>query len=154
MLRDRMERVVTAVAFQGVMMSIRSLLLWLIGGATAAGVLAAVFWHWSIGVVAFTVGLSAFAFVSSEWLPEWPKGARYWGEGDHMDGELRLFIWQKFKRDWDDGIAFAIARSEAAAAQIIIESSSGLCRYDDDDWGPVTVLPLTEPCGFFRYGSA
>ncbi len=51
---------------------------------------------------------------------------------------LKLYIWTGFEPDWYDGLAFAIARSEKDARELV-EDFYG----DVEEWGKLEVRPLT-----------
>lgn len=51
---------------------------------------------------------------------------------------LRLYVWTGFKRDFSDGLAFAIADSEEDARRQIKDKMG--CS--DNDWGELSVHPL------------
>lgn len=51
-----------------------------------------------------------------------------------------IFIWEQFAPDYSDGLAFAIADTEAQARQYVIEKLG----YDPSDWGPCDSYCLAE----------
>ena len=51
-----------------------------------------------------------------------------------------IFIWLEFAPDYINGLAFAIADTEAQARQYVI----GKLGYDPDDWGPCESYCLAE----------
>lgn len=55
--------------------------------------------------------------------------------------KLELYVWTGFQPDWTDGLAFAIASSEAEAKQLVCE------RYGwgtPSVWGDLTIHPLNK----------
>ena len=76
---------------------------------------------------------------------------------------LKLFVWPSFCPNYHDGLAFAIASTEEEAKDLI-RAKMQLALPDDveeeeweeqlsapmayDCWGPVQILPLTEPVAF------
>lgn len=66
-------------------------------------------------------------------------------------GGLKLYVWQGFCVDYTDGLAFAIASSEEEAKKLVLEyiglednPETGY-KFDDDDWGNLTVHDLSTP---------
>ena len=62
---------------------------------------------------------------------------------------LKLFVWEHFAPDYKDGLAFAIAKTEAEARDFIIKKMG----YEVGTWGPVSVYPVNTPIGFSVSGS-
>lgn len=54
--------------------------------------------------------------------------------------DLRLFIWTGFCRDYTSGLAFAIAKDEAEARDLI-EKERG---FEVNEWGKLEIRPLTK----------
>jgi len=44
---------------------------------------------------------------------------------------LKLYVWEGFQPDYSDGLAFAIAESEAEAKEMIMQKWN---RYEHDKW--------------------
>ena len=55
------------------------------------------------------------------------------------DPTLRLFVWTGFSPDYTDGLAFAIAKDEADARNLIEKE----CGYPVCTWGDMTIYQLT-----------
>jgi len=58
--------------------------------------------------------------------------------------ELKLFVWTKFCPDYTYGLAFAIAKDETEARELIKKEM----EYDPYDWGTLKILPLNEKCAY------
>lgn len=54
--------------------------------------------------------------------------------------KLKLYVWDEFEPAIDNGLAFALARSEREAKRLV-EEQYGRVFY----WGEVTMLPVTIP---------
>lgn len=63
--------------------------------------------------------------------------------------KLKLFVWTNFCRDWTPGLAFAIAKDEESARAIITD---GRLQLSPDDWGDLTVYPLSKPIAKYVQG--
>lgn len=59
---------------------------------------------------------------------------------------MKLFVWEEFSPDWTDGLAFAIADDLDQAMEMVAEDQC--FSKNATNWGPVTILPLDEPCAF------
>jgi hypothetical protein len=62
--------------------------------------------------------------------------------------ELALYLWEKFAPDYTTGLAFAIAKNEAQARELIIAALGT----DPHEWGPCEVFPLDKPIASAVYG--
>ena len=60
--------------------------------------------------------------------------------GKVMENELRLFIWTEFCPDWTNGLAFAIAKDETEARNLI-EKERGAEVWC---WGNLEIKPLSK----------
>lgn len=61
-----------------------------------------------------------------------------------MKEKLKLFVFEEFCPDYTDGLAFAIASTEAHARELIEkERGREVC-----DWGKMKVCSLSEPIAF------
>lgn len=62
-----------------------------------------------------------------------------------MEQKLKLFVWQGFAWDRQDGLAFAIAETEEEAKEMILES---IHKYKSDyvveSWGTLEVSDLSK----------
>jgi len=58
--------------------------------------------------------------------------------------KLKLFVWEGFSPDYTDGLAFAIAKDETEARELVIKNRG----YDAYDWGVLKILPLNKPVAF------
>jgi len=56
-----------------------------------------------------------------------------------MKSKLKLYIWTDFLPDWTGGLAFAIARDEADARNLIEKEMGFPIR----NWGKLEVKPLS-----------
>ena len=56
-----------------------------------------------------------------------------------MNSKLRLFVWTDFDPDAFGGLAFAVAKDETQARNLILKEM-GVVR----EWGTLTVYPLTK----------
>ena len=57
---------------------------------------------------------------------------------------MKLYVWNAFAPDYNNGLAFAIAETVEQAQKLVIEARG----YEPFDWGPVQVFTLDEPIAF------
>lgn len=62
--------------------------------------------------------------------------------------KLSLYVWKEFAPDYSRGLAFAIAKNEAQARELII-AALGVEPYE---WGPCEVMPIDKPVAAAVYG--
>lgn len=60
------------------------------------------------------------------------------------DGGLKLFVWSGFCPDYTDGLAFAVAKTEDEARQMIGKERG----FDPFEWGDLSIHSLTEKVAF------
>jgi len=60
-----------------------------------------------------------------------------------MTSKLQLYVWEDFAPDYTSGLAFAIAKNEVEAREIIME---GVGWYTSD-WGTLSIHPLDKSFG-------
>lgn len=58
---------------------------------------------------------------------------------------LQLYVWTGYFPDYTDGLAFAIAHTEAEARELVIAKADGL---EPSTWGTLSVHPLNSPIAF------
>jgi hypothetical protein len=63
---------------------------------------------------------------------------------------LKLFVWTNFSPDWKEGLAFAIAKDETEAREMVVKNIG----YDPEKWGDVTVHPLTQEVAYCVTGGS
>lgn len=63
--------------------------------------------------------------------------------------KLKLYVWTDFCSDYTPGLAFAIAKSEEEAREMIKEERPYVRA---SDWGELTIYPLTKKVAFSVYG--
>jgi hypothetical protein len=57
---------------------------------------------------------------------------------------MKLFVWNAFAPDYNNGLAFAIAETMVQARAMVINVKG----YEPFDWGPVQVFELDAPIAF------
>ena len=57
--------------------------------------------------------------------------------------KLRLYVWTGFSPDYGSGLAFAIAKDETQARELVVKSFGNKIY----EWGYLRVYPLTRPMG-------
>jgi len=57
----------------------------------------------------------------------------------HVKGNMKLFIWTDFCPDYFGGLAFAVAKDEQAAREMIVRANGG----QPYDWGKLEVRSLS-----------
>lgn len=62
-----------------------------------------------------------------------------------MKKRLKLFVWTDHNSDYTAGLAFAIAKDEAQARELVIASRGG---HKPTQWGELEVLPLSKAVAF------
>lgn len=64
--------------------------------------------------------------------------------------KLQLYVWTDFEEDFTAGLAFAIARSEEEAKQMVRDDAG----WPDKErrWGTLHVLPINKPVTFHVFG--
>lgn len=62
--------------------------------------------------------------------------------------KMKLFVWAEFYPGWYDGLAFAIAKTEAEARELVAKDHRVGEHCCISDWGPVQVFPLSEARAF------
>ena len=73
-------------------------------------------------------------------------------------GGLKLYVWQGFGNDYTEGLAFAIASSEEEAKQLVLnyigleDNPDTDYKFDDADWGELTVHNLSTPIAGAVFG--
>lgn len=67
-----------------------------------------------------------------------------------MKQKLKLFVWTDFNPDWSGGLAFAIAKDEADARNLVIKAKG----YSPYDWGTLEILPLNKETAFCVSGGS
>jgi len=64
-------------------------------------------------------------------------------------GELKLFVWTGFCTDYTPGLAFAIAKTESEAKELVLKERG----YEVYDWGTLEVKPISK-CAYSVPGGA
>ena len=68
-----------------------------------------------------------------------------------MTSKLQLYVWKGFAPDYTDGLAFAIAKDEVEAREIIVRE---LSDYSVVVWGELSIHPLNKSFGKAVLGGA
>ena len=63
---------------------------------------------------------------------------------DQKQMKMKLFVWTGFQPDYSDGLAFAIAETEAQARELVSANEGG----EPYEWGTLQILPLNTPIAF------
>ena len=63
---------------------------------------------------------------------------------------LKLFVWTEFCPDYTDGLAFAVARTEAEAKQLILDARG----YKVYQWGTLKVHSTTKRVAYAVSGGS
>lgn len=64
--------------------------------------------------------------------------------------KLRLFVWDEYSPDYNDGLAFAIAPNIQEAMKMVIEATG----YETSQWGKCTEYPINQPIAFAVSGGS
>ena len=62
--------------------------------------------------------------------------------------ELSLYVWKKFSPDYTTGLAFAIAKNESQARELVIAA----LECEPYKWGPCEVHQIDKPIAAAVYG--
>jgi len=70
-------------------------------------------------------------------------------------GRMQLYVWNDFSSDYTDGLAVAFASDEEEAKRLVLkyikkyialdDNPATGYKFDDADWGKLTVYALTKP---------
>jgi hypothetical protein len=72
-------------------------------------------------------------------------------QGLSKDDEIKLFVWTQFEPDFNSGLAFAIAKTEEEAKNIIIKNRSDFLI---QEFGDVKILEIKSGIGFSVTGGS
>lgn len=64
-------------------------------------------------------------------------------EDIEMEDSLKVFIWKNFAPDYSSGLAFAIAKNEVDAKNMVVKEL-GHPYIEGYEWGSVEILDLVE----------
>jgi hypothetical protein len=107
-------------------------------------------------------GLKQF-WDGTTWNPDKDKAKTYENRDDllqvesaHLDeleyGKWQVFLFEDFCSDFYDGMAFAIARDENEAKELIIEQFSKHHSKEPYEWGKMSVWPVDTKMAAFVCG--